>query len=227
MKFSMEAAGDAEQHIATTLVHLLRSEPAVTWFVSGGSAIASQIRIMQVILRNDPDGKLQQKLMILPVDERFGPYNHSDSNSAQMRNAGFDPGRADWHDVLQRNLSLEETVEAYAQLVDHALKTSVLIATLGMGADAHTAGILPGSPAIDESAEPVLAYKWTDYTRMTTSFSVLRQLQVADVLAYGEAKQQALGRLQKRDEPISAVPSMVLYDVPTVTVYNSFLESEG
>lgn len=227
MKFSVEAAGDAEHDIATTLIDLLRSEAAVTWLVSGGSAITSQVAIMQAILHNDPDGMLQHKLTILPVDERFGQYNHSDSNSAQMRNAGFDPGRAGWHDVLQRNLPLDTTVEAYTQLVDHALKTSVLIATLGMGADAHTAGILPGSPAIKESGQLVLSYDWADYIRMTVSLSVLRQVQVAAVLAYGEAKQQAVLRLQKHNEALSVVPSVVLYDIPTVTVYNSFLESEG
>lgn len=226
MKFSVRPTGEAEQEVADKILELLQNG-SVTWFVSGGSAIASQAAILQTILQHDTGGTLQRKLTILPVDERYGPYDHADSNSAQLRSVGFEPGAAQWHDVLEHGSSLEGVRHVYAELVERSLVQDTLVATLGMGADGHTAGILPDSPALADTQEPVIAYPWTDYTRLTTSLRVLRQLQAAYVLAYGDAKHDALLKLQSRQDDLSAVPALVLYDVPSVTVYNSFIESEG
>ena len=204
----------------------LESDKKVLWLTSGGSATTVQVEIMKHLQESASDSL--GNLTILSVDERYGEYGHGNSNSAQMRAAGFEPGGATWYDVLGKNLPMHETVSYYAELVENtfAMATTVL-ATLGMGPDAHTAGILPGSPAITDTTSTVVGYSWSDYERMTLGVPALLQIDAAYVLAYGESKKSALERLYKNDEPVELLPAKILYDLPAVTVYNDYIESEG
>jgi 6-phosphogluconolactonase/glucosamine-6-phosphate isomerase/deaminase len=226
MKFSTRTSAEAVSDIATYITSNLQAGQKVLWLISGGSAIQTQAAIMTT-LRNVVPEKLVN-LTVLSVDERYGEYGHGNSNSAQMRAAGFEPGGATWYDVLGKNLPMHETVSYYAELAENtfAMATTVL-ATLGMGPDAHTAGILPGSPAITDTTSTVVGYSWSDYERMTLGVPALLQIDAAYVLAYGESKKSALERLYKNDEPVELLPAKILYDLPAVTVYNDYIESEG
>ena len=176
-------------------------------------------------LRDDASDWLG-KLTILPVDERYGEYGHENSNSTQMRAAGFEPGDATWHDVLKKNLPMPETVSYYAELAENAFATTAtVVATLGMGPDAHTAGILPGSPAVTDTTSTVVGYSWSDHERMTLGIPMLLKIDSAFLLAYGEAKKEALERLRKNKEPVEELPAKILYDITDVTVYNDFIQT--
>ena len=74
----------------------------VLWLVSGGSNIAAEVAVMQMLTAQSKD-KLQN-LAILPMDERYGPQGHKDSNTEQLRAAGFSVGVAAWVDVLMHCL---------------------------------------------------------------------------------------------------------------------------
>jgi 6-phosphogluconolactonase/glucosamine-6-phosphate isomerase/deaminase len=144
----------------------------------------------------------------------------------QMRAAGFEPGDATWYDVLKKNLPMPETVSYYAQLAENAFATATtVVATLGMGPDAHTAGILPGSPAATDTTSTVVGYSWSDYERMTLGMPMLLKIDSAFLLAYGEAKKEALERLRKNEEPVEELPAKILYDITDVTVYNDFIQT--
>jgi 6-phosphogluconolactonase/glucosamine-6-phosphate isomerase/deaminase len=98
---------------------------------------------------------------------------------------------------------------------------------LGLGTDAHTAGVLPGSPAVEPTDHFVVGYAWTDYQRMTSSLTALRRIAIVWLLAYGEAKAEALRRLYDNAEPLCELPGAILYELPEVYVYNDAIESEG
>lgn len=193
------------------------------WFVSGGSCVPAQVNIMQQLVTSHAE---LANLTILPVDERFGAYGHSNSNSEQMRQAGFKPGAATWVDVLEKNLPFDETVDHYSKVVHDALCARTVIATLGMGPDGHTAGLLPDSAAIEDTVSTVIGYNWSDYTRMTTGIAPLLKINTVYVLAYGESKQTALTRLRTNTEPLEILPAKLLYDIPSVTVYNDYITTE-
>lgn len=225
MVFTQQPGSIAVQQISKKLLTQLRSSNKTLWLTSGGSAVSLQVEIMQQLAQSNVDLSL---LTVLPVDERYGDPGHKDSNSAQMRGAGFDPKNAVWHDVLTDNLSFEETTRAYSKLAEELVaRADVVVATLGLGPDGHTAGILPGSPAVTDTASPVVSYEWSDYKRMTLGLSVLAKITEAFVLAYGETKQEALQRLKKNQEPLSELSAKLLYDIPEVTVYNDYITSEG
>lgn len=167
-------------------------------------------------------------LAILPMDERYGAPGHENSNTEALRHAGFDPGAATWVDVLMHDVSFEQTVSFYNEVAATALSNAgIVIGQFGLGNDAHTAGILPGSPAVTATDTTVAGYEWEDYTRMTLTRTALKQVHVAYMLAYGEGKKDALERLHKNTETISELPAKLLYDIPEIHVYNDAIKSEG
>ncbi len=226
MKFSVEPIRSAQDAVTNTMAKTLQNGQQVLWLVSGGSCIASQVAIMDS-LRGIASDTLK-RLTIVPIDERFGVKGHDDSNTEHMRKAGFDPGEATWYDILENNNPLPATLAAFVKKVEDAGATSQsIVATLGIGPDGHTAGILPGSPAVTDTTSTAVGFSWSDYERITMGVSALLNIDSAFVFAYGESKKQALERLLVNEEPFEELPAKLLYDLPDVTVYNDFIESEG
>ncbi len=226
MNFTTADSKTAIKNIVQQLQRSLASDKPVLWLVSGGSAVAAQVTVMQQLSQSVPD--TLANLTILPVDERYGPAGHADSNSEQMRRAGFAPEPATWVDVLGEGGTLSETLEHYETLVEDSFaRAKTVVATLGLGADGHTAGVLPDSPAVLDSTATVIGYNWSDFERMTLGLAQLQQIDQAFVLAYGDTKCSALQRLHDNQDLLSSLPAKVLYDIPSVTVYNDCLESEG
>jgi 6-phosphogluconolactonase/glucosamine-6-phosphate isomerase/deaminase len=208
----------AVQAIAATLCSALEAGQRTLWLVSGGSNIAAEVAVMQRLQVHA--AAALSGLTILPMDERYGQPGHDDSNTEQLRRAGFEPGPAAWVDVLARNLPLTETVAYYDELVSSALaEASAVISQFGLGSDGHVAGILPGSPACTDDPATVAGYEWRDYTRLTLTAEALKRTTTGYVLAYGEQKRTALERLQTNGESFADLPAKVLYDLPEVYVY--------
>jgi 6-phosphogluconolactonase/glucosamine-6-phosphate isomerase/deaminase len=177
--------------------------------------------------------ELTPKLTIIPMDERYGPVGHADSNVRQLFDAGFDPKQAMFIPVL-RSLPLTDTIHMFAgrlrQLLDHRNKypeSNLIIGQFGIGPDGHTAGILPHSPAAVETTTLAVGYQASDFMRLTLTFSVLRQVDVAFGFAYGASKRAALQQLRDSNLPLEAQPAQILKVTPEVYVYNDQLEEEG
>ena len=227
MKFIREGSERAVQAMTERIAEELQTGHTVLWLVSGGSNVAPQCQVMTGLGQLCTPEQLSQ-LTIMPVDERYGPTGHADSNYAQMRQAGFEPNTARWIDVLADNISFDDTVRQYDDVLRQSYDTAhIVVATLGLGTDAHTAGVLPGSPAVESTDQFVVGYAWTDYQRMTSSLIALRRIAIVWLLAYGEAKAEALRRLYDNVEPLRDLPSVLLYELPEVYVYNDAIESEG
>lgn len=226
MKF---VSGDQKkfvQHVSARLISELSAGKRVVWLVSGGSNIPLQVEIMDE-LREKASGKLQN-LTILPVDERYGAPGHENSNAEFMRKSGFVSGAAEWVDVLAHDVTLEETIEYYDDVVSEAMALAhVVIGQIGLGSDGHIAGILPGSPACEEDYATIVGYEWSDYVRLTLSPRALGEINVAFVPAYGANKAVALQRLEQNSESVEELPARLLYDISEVYVYNKLLESEA
>lgn len=220
MKFIVEDAVAAEQAIAKRIGAELHQNKQVLWLVSGGSNVALEVNIMNS-LKSDAAGKLHN-LTILPMDERYGKPGHVNSNTEFMRKSGFQPGVAEWIDVLAHDVSLEETLEYYADIAAESMaNANIVIGQFGLGADGHVAGILPDSPATEEDYATVIGYEWHDYTRMTLSPRALADVHVAYVPAYGDSKKEALDRLRRGKESLERLPAQILRQIPEVYVYTS------
>jgi len=225
MQFLREHQGAAVQAIAVRMCNELFANKRVLWLVSGGSNVTLEVKVMH-LLRDHCADRLKG-LAILPMDERYGPQGHDDSNTQALRAAGFGPGEATWVDVLMHNVPLDQTIDFYNEVASTAISNaSIVIGQFGLGADGHTAGILPGSPAAVDDVATVAGYEWRDYTRLTLTPHALKAVTAAYVLAYGSSKKQALEQLRKNDEELAQLPAKLLYNVPEVYVYNEVITEE-
>lgn len=199
----------------------LRQNKNVLWLVSGGSNIQSAVKVMS----NIPN-ELQMQLTILPVDERFGKVGHEDSNYQQLLDAGFNCGDAILLNILEPNLSIEQTDERFKSLAGQAFEEAdVVIAILGIGVDGHIAGILPESLASKESRKYVSSYDSDSFQRITLTFPALRKIRAAYVYAYGQSKADALTSLISEIINPEIQPAQILKELPEAYVYNDSIET--
>ena len=136
----------------------------VLWLISGGSCINVAVQARKLL-----DGTLKPDVLTVSlVDERFGPVGHNDSNAEKLLQAGFNTDNLSFHPVLTGN-TIEETATAYSRYLDHvAEKRAIVIGLFGMGADAHTSGLLPNNHVMD-SEKKVACYTGPDFERITTT----------------------------------------------------------
>lgn len=201
----------------TIAAHLDQNKP-ILWLVSGGSAIEVAVQARQQLTNN------LDKLTVILMDERYGAPGHKDSNWQKLLDAGFDTSAINSYPVLAGD-DLETTTQQYeAQLADALQKTHFTIGLFGIGADGHTAGILPHSPAV-HSQQLAASYQAPDFTRITMTPLAIAKVDQALVYAVGDSKKVALENL-KTAKPVDEQPAQVLKSVPDVTIFNSFIEEE-
>ena len=221
MQFFQMTANKGAYLFGLELKKQLEEGKQVLWLVSGGSNIPLSVEVMNML-----PAKLTGQLTVIPIDERYGPAGHKDSNMQQLRDAGFAPKKATVFSPLA-DVSLDETVVRYTQALEAALhKVDLVMAQIGMGPDGHIAGILPNSPAL-KAETLVTAYQGPDYMRLTMTLPALRHINQAYLFAYGKPKRAALDRLCDGDYPIDDQPAQVLRDLREVYVYNDQLEDRN
>ncbi|HUC86995.1 MAG TPA: 6-phosphogluconolactonase, partial [Candidatus Saccharimonadales bacterium] len=159
------------------------------------------------------------RLTIMQIDERYGPVGHPDSNWQQLQAAGLKPGSAEPTIAILAGQPLAATVERYtAELAEQLRQADVRVGLLGLGADGHTAGILPHSPAVTETAL-VASYRGEDFERITITGAAMAQLDEAIVYAAGGAKWPQLERLQT-DQPAPDQPAQLLKQASRLLIIN-------
>ena len=201
--------------LARRLVAELAAKKRVLWLVSGGSNITIEVAVMQAL-----PAALQPRLAVM-LDERYGPFDHKDSNLRQLYEAGFAPGKATVVPVLTpEHLPLEATAARYQAAAETAFDNAdVIIAQLGIGPDGHISGILPGSQAV--SAKGLVAgYRTEQFERITFTFDALKKCTAAYDFAFGEAKRGQLETLRDKDVPLNEQPAQILKAIPEAYVYN-------
>ncbi len=221
MQFFPMTAGKGAYLLGLELRKHLQEGARVLWLVSGGSNIPHQVKIM-----NDLPDELTRRLTIIPIDERYGPEGHPDSNVKQLYDSGFKPKHAVFYAPLDGS-PLDRTVSNYAKAVQVAFgNTDRTIAQLGMGADGHIAGVFPGSPAMTAPIL-VMSYQGSDFLRMTLTLAALRQIDEAYLFVYGREKRAALDKLCDGDIAIEEQPAQVLRELREVYIYNDQLEERN
>lgn len=211
---------DGIADLSQALVRELTTGKQVLWLVSGGSNIPATVQVMQNITR-----ALSQNLSIMPADERFGEVGHSDSNWAQLLQAGLEPKQARLLPVLRPRNDFQQTVEYYADMTKKAFRDhDSIIGQFGMGDDGHIAGILPGSVAATEEKALVIGYEAAPRRRLTLTFPALRQVNTAYTFAFGEAKRIALTSLENDNLPVELQPAQILKQIKHAFIYNDQIE---
>jgi len=202
----------------------------VLLLLSGGSAfdLLSQI---------DADS-LTEKVTIGVLDERYS-RDPKENNFAQLQETDFyTTAIAKGVQVIDTTVQGEETHEAHAKRFERALVAwkesnpeGVIVATVGIGPDGHTSGMLPfpENPSLvaqlfDDPDTLVAAYDAEGknpfrYRSTTTNTFMKEYLDHAFVYAVGEGKRNALTRLISENGDFATTPARVLREMKSVDLF--------
>lgn len=192
--------------------HLAQSE-RVLWLVSGGSGVQVGIRAAKLLAEHD-----LSKLAVTLTDERYGPVGHPDENWQQLLDGGFALPGATLYRTLSGDARAIATQKFGTWLDEQLAAADYKIGLFGVGTDGHTAGIKPGSPAI-EATSTAVDFTGEDFERITMSFGAIERLDEIVLQAFGSDKAAVLHELVHDVRPLSEQPAQVLKRVKTCTLF--------
>lgn len=204
------------EFVAERLANLLSDGKSALWLLSGGSGGTICIEAGQLLKQKVQDFS---KLYVTMSDERYGPVDHPDENMAILLAGGLSlPGA-----TIYRPLSgkpRRETTDDFASWLDQTKsQVDYSLAVLGIGADAHTSGIKPGSVATN-STEAAVDFDGDDFERITTSSHFLKTVDEAVVQAFGESKQDVVKRLKIGEGSEVDQPMLAIRKIKQVTLFS-------
>ncbi len=147
---------------------------------------------------------------IFQVDERFAPEGDPDRNLTSLRESLLSRAPLppeNFHAMPAGRADVEAAAAEYARTLERfAGAPPVLdLVHLGLGADGHTASLVPGDPALDaEDRDVALTGVYAGRRRMTFTFPVLNRARRILWLVEGAGKSAMLERLLKGDRSIPA-----------------------
>ena len=203
------------QAITRGMDRALESKLKVLWLLSGGSNIAIELEVLAALQHAMP-----QNLRISMIDERFVPADHPDSNWGQLKKRGLSAKRATLvPPIVDFNLSLAEAADDFAKRLKESVEwADVVIGQFGIGADGHTAGILPHSVGVLEEQKLVVSYEGPDYKRITTTPALFAHIDLAIGVALGKNKTPVIERMPTDISP-SDQPAQLLLKTKELIMY--------
>jgi 6-phosphogluconolactonase len=199
-----ESAARAAHHIAGALKAAVAARGRATAAFSGGStgsALLSALAGLDVPWT---------ALDVLQVDERVAPAGHRERNLTAIQQFLVEPGLLPigrLHAMPVGEADLHAAATAYAHVLDGlAGHPPILdVVHLGLGADGHTASLIPGSPLLDESARHVaVTAPFNGWRRITLTLPVLSAARRVVWLVRGATKAAVVKRLVDGDRSIPA-----------------------
>jgi len=205
--------------IVLSILKQLESGQRVLFLVAGGSSMVVALKVAE-LLRNYPQQNLIKNLTITLTDERYGPLDHSDSNWYQLLRGGFALSPAKLIPILSGDDFMATTKKFNENLNQEFRLADYKIGLFGIGADGHTAGILPGSEAV-KSEDLACGYDTPTFSRVTITPKTIEKLDEAIVWTQGENKWSLLENFGKNIDIIKQ-PTQVLKRVSILTIFTDY-----
>ncbi|MDE2030945.1 MAG: 6-phosphogluconolactonase [Patescibacteria group bacterium] len=211
----IENIEDVVNYVSSVINEKLQLGRNVLWFVSGGSAISLEVAIAKRINVFEAN-----KLAVTLADERFVKINDPESNWFKLIKAGFSIKDAKFIPFL-KGKSFTETTNSIKEVLEVELNNAQYkIGIFGIGADGHTAGILPHSKAIN-SKDIICNYETDLYNRITITPKTISMLDEAIISAVGESKWKVIKDLE-HSIPVNDMPAQILKQIPLLTIFTDF-----
>ena len=148
-------------------------------------------------------------------DERFVPYDHPDSNYRMTREAMLAKAPVPPENVhpVPADGTPEEAARRYERTLREAYGTATLdparplfdITLLGLGADGHTASLLPGQSVLDERTRWVMAVSHgRPEVRITMTYPAIDSSRSVAFLVAGREKAAILNTIRGGDSALPA-----------------------
>lgn len=150
------------------------------------------------------------RLQVVQVDERVVPANDERRNALHLAAELLVPGRLPkgaFHAIPVEHPDVDVAATAYEATLERlgGLLPVLDVVQLGLGADGHTASLVPNDPALEVQDRDVVAigpYQGT--RRITMTFPLLDRARRVLWLVTGEEKAGALAKLVTGDRSIPA-----------------------
>jgi len=224
---AMTAANQLNQQLAES-----EAQP-VLLMLSGGSALA--------ILEHVDVALFGSHVTITTLDERFST-DPGVNNFAQIAVTEFyAKAIASGAHTISTRVGPDESLPVVAERFAAALHSwrtqhpsGVIMVTMGVGSDGHTAGIFPGDYGIDFEADdwvvaysvPTSVHRYPERITVTNTF--LRE-QVAHTIGYitGEEKRAVLNHLRAATCDRDLQPACIMREMSQVTLFTSIRVGAG
>lgn len=207
---------DPASLISNSIISKLKEGKRVLFFATGGSSIAVCVKVSE-LLKNESCSNL----VVMLTDERYGPVDHADSNWCKLIKEGFSIKDAKLIPIIEGD-SHKLTTEHFNKNLDEELKSAEYkIGMFGIGADGHTAGILPESTAID-CINLACGYDTHTFSRITMTPKAIELLDEAVVWTQGQEKWKVIADLDESDIDIHIEPAQILKKVPLLTIFTDY-----
>lgn len=132
-----------------------------------------------------------ERLDLYQVDERIVPPGHPARNLARLHLKFFSRAAPRLHPMPVDEVDLQKAAAGYAASLPPALD----IVQLGLGADGHTASLMPGDPALHSDRDVVVTGFLNGHRRMTLTFASINRARSIVWIVSGESKRAALAAL--------------------------------
>jgi len=146
---------------------------------------------------------------VFQVDERIAPASDSARNLTQLRtklleHVGLPENQL--HALPVEEADLAAAAARYARTLQEIAGTPPVLDLihLGLGADGHTASLVPGDPVLDSRADVAVTGIYQGHRRMTFTYQVLDRARLILWVVIGPDKASMLARLRRGDHTIPA-----------------------
>jgi 6-phosphogluconolactonase len=148
-------------------------------------------------------------------DERFVPYDHPDSNYRMTREAMFDKAPVPPQNIhpVPVDGSAEDAARRYEALLQKIYGATSFdpnrplfdVTLLGLGADGHTASLLPGEPVLEERKHWVAAVSHgRPEVRITMTYPAIESSRRVAFLVTGQEKAPIVRAIRGGDSNVPA-----------------------
>ncbi|HET7306641.1 MAG TPA: 6-phosphogluconolactonase [Gammaproteobacteria bacterium] len=152
------------------------------------------------------------RVHVVQVDERFAPTGHPDRNLTLLQqtllaDAPLSPDHVYPMPVENDDADPAAAANDYAQLLEEVAGTPPVIdlVHLGLGADGHTASLVPGDAALaEDDVDVAITGIYKGRRRLTLTYPILNRARCVLWLVSGASKAAMLTRLRKGDGAIPA-----------------------
>jgi 6-phosphogluconolactonase len=194
----------AAAHVAAVLGDAIAARGRASVAFSGGGTATS---LFTALVDRPVDWS---RVEVWQVDERVAPAGHKERNLTALRTHLVD--RVALPDTQLHPMPVEDDdLDAAADRYGERLRSvagdppQLDLVHLGLGADGHTASLVPGSPLLDEAPGPVaVTGNYQGRRRMTLTLPVLSGARQVLWFVRGEDKAGAVRRLVDADVSVPA-----------------------
>lgn len=201
--------------ITSLIETTLQQQDGFTWVLTGGN---SPKQLYELLAKSPYRERIQwEKLHFFWGDERAVPFEDSRNNARMTFEALLNnvPVKREQVHIMQTDIAPDAAAVAYEKILHTYFPAGHVTFDLvlnGMGDDAHTLSLFPGSPAIKEQEAWVTSF-WLeaqDMYRITLTAPVVNLAKHVVFLTFGANKANALHHVLEGETNIELYPSQLI-----------------